>query len=67
MPGPFAIDMYLTALPSIGQSLCASMSAAQASLRGVFIAPGIGQIIYGPVSDRMGRLREHGGATRRGA
>ena len=30
--GPFAIDMYLPALPSIGQSLGASMPAVQASL-----------------------------------
>ena len=30
--GPFAIDMYLPALPSIGQSLNAPMPAVQASL-----------------------------------
>jgi len=53
--GPFAIDMYLPALPSIGQSLNASMSAVQASLMAFFISLGIGQIIYGPVSDMMGR------------
>ncbi len=53
--GPFAIDMYLPALPSIGQSLNASMSAVQGSLMAFFIAMGIGQIIYGPVSDMVGR------------
>jgi DHA1 family bicyclomycin/chloramphenicol resistance-like MFS transporter len=53
--GPFAIDMYLPALPSIGQSLGASMSAVQASLMAFFISLGIGQIIYGPVSDMVGR------------
>lgn len=53
--GPFAIDMYLPALPSIGQSLGASMGAVQASLMAFFIALGIGQIIYGPVSDMVGR------------
>ena len=53
--GPFAIDMYLPALPSIGQSLGASMSAVQASLMAFFISLGIGQIIYGPVSDMAGR------------
>ena len=53
--GPFAIDMYLPALPSIGQSLGASMAAVQASLMAFFIALGIGQIIYGPVSDMVGR------------
>ncbi|MDD0814078.1 multidrug effflux MFS transporter [Curvibacter sp. HBC28] len=53
--GPFAIDMYLPALPSIGQSLGASMSAVQASLMAFFISMGLGQIIYGPVSDMLGR------------
>lgn len=53
--GPFAIDMYLPALPSIGQSLGASMGAVQASLMAFFVALGIGQIIYGPVSDMVGR------------
>ena len=53
--GPFAIDMYLPALPSIGQSLGASMGAVQASLMAFFISLGIGQIIYGPVSDMVGR------------
>ena len=53
--GPFAIDMYLPALPSIGQSLGASMNAVQASLMAFFVSLGIGQIIYGPVSDMVGR------------
>ncbi len=53
--GPFAIDMYLPALPSIGQSLGASMTAVQASLMAFFISLGVGQIVYGPVSDMVGR------------
>ncbi|MDP3702286.1 MAG: multidrug effflux MFS transporter [Hylemonella sp.] len=53
--GPFAIDMYLPALPSIGQSLGASIGAVQGSLMAFFIALGIGQLIYGPVSDMVGR------------
>lgn len=53
--GPFAIDMYLPALPSIGQTLDVSMSAVQASLMAFFISLGIGQIIYGPISDMVGR------------
>ncbi|KAF0813860.1 Bicyclomycin resistance protein [Andreprevotia sp. IGB-42] len=53
--GPFAIDMYLPALPSIGQNLGASTGAVQASLMAFFISLGIGQIIYGPVSDMVGR------------
>ncbi len=55
--GPFAVDMYLPALPSIGQSLNTSMPAVQASLMVFFISMGVGQIIYGPVSDMLGRKR----------
>ena len=53
--GPFAIDMYLPALPSIGKSLGASVADVQASLTVFFIALALGQIIYGPVSDMVGR------------
>lgn len=53
--GPFAVDMYLPALPSIGKSLDASMGAVQGTLMAYFIALGLGQIFYGPVSDMVGR------------
>ena len=53
--GPFAIDMYLPALPSIGQSLGASMGQVQASLMAFFVALGVGQLVYGPASDMLGR------------
>jgi len=53
--GPLAIDMYLPALPSIGQSLGTSMTAVQMSLLVYFLALGIGQLIYGPLSDQIGR------------
>ena len=53
--GPFAIDMYLPALPSIKQSLGASTAEAQMSLMVFFIALGICQLVYGPVSDMVGR------------
>ncbi len=53
--GPFSIDMYLPALPSIGKDMGASVGAIQASLMAYFVAMGAGQIIYGPVSDMVGR------------
>ena len=53
--GPFAIDMYLPALPSIGHNLDASMGAVQASLMSFFVALGLGQLAYGPASDMLGR------------
>ncbi len=53
--GPFAIDMYLPALPAIGQSLSAGIGDVQLSLTAFFLALGLGQLLYGPVSDRVGR------------
>lgn len=53
--GPFAIDMYLPALPSIGSGLNASAGAVQMSLMAFFIALGLGQVVYGPASDMFGR------------
>src|SRR3569833_1479575 len=53
--GPFAIDMYLPALPAIGRSLQADTSAVQMSLTAFFIALSLGQSLYGPLSDMIGR------------
>jgi DHA1 family bicyclomycin/chloramphenicol resistance-like MFS transporter len=53
--GPFAIDMYLPALPSIGQSLNASAGAVQMSLTAFFVAIGVCQLAYGPATDMFGR------------
>jgi MFS transporter, DHA1 family, multidrug resistance protein len=53
--GPFAIDMYLPALPSIGRSLRADPGAVQLTLTAFFIALAIGPPICGPLSDRFGR------------
>jgi len=55
--GPFAIDMYLPALPAIGQDLNADTASVQASLMSFFIALGLGQLIYGPISDIYGRKK----------
>ncbi|MGO4701449.1 multidrug effflux MFS transporter [Dyella sp. 2RAB6] len=53
--GPFAIDMYLPALPTIREALHTNVDTAQLSLMVFFAAVGIGQLIYGPVSDMVGR------------
>ena len=53
--GPFAIDMYLPALPSIGEDLGASTAAVQMSLLVFFLSMGFGQIVVGPISDMVGR------------
>ncbi|WP_439518985.1 multidrug effflux MFS transporter [Hydrogenophaga sp.] len=53
--GPFAIDMYLPALPAIGSSLGAPVGQVQWTLTAFFISLGVGQLFYGPVSDMVGR------------
>ena len=53
--GPFAIDMYLPALPAIAVDLHASDAATQGSLLSFFLAVALCQIVYGPVSDSFGR------------
>jgi DHA1 family bicyclomycin/chloramphenicol resistance-like MFS transporter len=53
--GPFAIDMYLPALPTIAADLGATTAATQMTLTAFFVAFGICQIAYGPVSDMIGR------------
>lgn len=53
--GPFAIDMYLPALPSIRAALHADTGATQASLMVFFVMMGLAQLAYGPLSDIFGR------------
>lgn len=53
--GPFAIDMYLPALPVIGADLGASVQTMQTTITGYFIAFGLAQLIYGPWADQAGR------------
>lgn len=53
--GPFAIDMYLPALPAIAADLRASTAATQGSLMAFFLAVALCQIAYGPLSDSYGR------------
>jgi DHA1 family bicyclomycin/chloramphenicol resistance-like MFS transporter len=52
---PMAIDQYLPALPIIGKELRASPGQVQWTLSIFFIFFSLGQLFYGPVSDRLGR------------
>jgi DHA1 family bicyclomycin/chloramphenicol resistance-like MFS transporter len=52
--GPFAIDMYLPALPSIGASLGADLHTVQTSLAAFILTMSVTQLFYGPLSDRIG-------------
>jgi len=53
--GPFAIDMYLPALPSIGGTLHTSPALVQMTLTVFFVMLGICQLFYGPLADIVGR------------
>ena len=56
--GPFAIDMYLPALPIVAADLDGSIAAAQMTLTAYFIAFGVAQLVYGPLADQVGRKRQ---------
>jgi len=53
--GPLAMDLYLPSLPAIERALAASTAHVQLTISVYLIGFAVGQIIYGPVSDRFGR------------
>src|SRR5580698_8687431 len=53
--GPLTMDMYLPSLPAIGQAIDASTVQVQLAISRYLIGFACGQIVYGPVSDRIGR------------
>jgi len=53
--GPFAIDMYLPALPTITANLGTTTAATQMTLTAFFVSFGVSQLVYGPVADMVGR------------
>ena len=53
--GPFAIDMYLPAMPQIGQDIGATVTTMQGTIMAYFIAFGVAQLLYGPWADQAGR------------
>lgn len=53
--GPLCTDFYLPALPDITAHLQVSTSATQLTLTASLVGLGLGQLVFGPLSDRMGR------------
>jgi DHA1 family bicyclomycin/chloramphenicol resistance-like MFS transporter len=53
--GPFSIDMYLPAMPQIGQDLAAPETQVQLTISLYFLAFGVAQFIWGPIADAYGR------------
>jgi MFS transporter, DHA1 family, multidrug resistance protein len=53
--GPLCIDMYLPALPDLSSQLHVGASAAQLTLTACVVSMATGQLVLGPISDRVGR------------
>ena len=53
--GPLCMDMYLPALPELAGSLRSTPGTAQLTLSACIIGLGVGQLLVGPLSDRLGR------------
>lgn len=52
---PVTTDLYVPALPLLARELGASMAAAQQTMGALLLAFGFGQLLWGPVADRVGR------------
>lgn len=55
--GPLSIDMYLPAFPAVEQDLHTTSAMVSATLASFFAGLCLGQVIYGPMSDSIGRKR----------
>lgn len=55
--GPLCTDLYLPALPEMAGDLNTSTASAQLSLTAGLLGLGFGQLLFGPLSDRYGRMR----------
>lgn len=53
--GAMTIDLYLPTLPGIARDFAVSPAAVQLTLSAFFIGMALGQLAYGPASDRIGR------------
>lgn len=53
--GPLSIDMYLPALPSMTSSLGTSAGMTQVSITAFLFGMVLGPVVFGPISDAMGR------------
>lgn len=53
--GALSIDMYLPALPAIARDFGASAGVVERSLASFLAGLALGQLFYGPLSDRIGR------------
>ncbi len=55
--GPMAIDLYLPAFPDVAADLGVSVMTVPLTLTAAMLGLGLGQLFYGPLSDRYGRKK----------
>lgn len=53
--GPLATDMYIPAFPQVASDLASSAASMQLTLTAFFMGAAGGQVVAGPLSDRLGR------------
>lgn len=53
--GPFTIDLYLPAFPILQSEFLTTEAAIQLTLSGTMIGFAVGQLLIGPLSDKIGR------------
>lgn len=53
--GPFTIDLYLPAFPVLEQDFQTTAAAIQLTLTGTMVGFALGQLVVGPLSDKLGR------------
>ena len=54
---PFSIDMYLPGFPALAKDLNTTIDQVQLSLTSYFVGIAVGQLLYGPLLDRYGRIK----------
>jgi DHA1 family bicyclomycin/chloramphenicol resistance-like MFS transporter len=55
--GPLSMDLYLPALPRLADDLGTAESWAQLTMTACMVGMAVGQLLLGPISDRIGRRR----------
>ncbi|MFI6875144.1 multidrug effflux MFS transporter [Streptomyces sp. NPDC050400] len=55
--GPISMDLYLPVLPTLTSELGAATATAQLTVTACLIGLALGQLVAGPLSDRLGRRR----------
>ena len=55
--GPMSLDLYLPAFPAIAADFGTDSGSVQLTMSACLIGLGLGQVVWGPTSDRYGRKR----------